>query len=579
MKRRININTVLIALIVFLVVFLGYSVYDTYFKTDEALETNIGPPYAEPKIERNVQMPLVDNESLYLNDEDGKVIDVYVTILQPDSDKYSTHDDLLAYTFSYEGVNKKPVAKAVFQIGDENGPKQGVLSMNPKVANAVLEPRGRSTSRSPYKSYKITLSDKAALWGGQKVLNLNFHPFDKSRVRNKLSFDFYETFPDIASLRTQFVRLHIKDNSKGVAGEFIDYGLFTHVEQVNKRYLSAHGLDREGQLYKANNFEFHRYFDTLKLKTDPEYDEDKFNARLEIRGNEDHSKLLNMLDDVNNYAMDIDEVIEKHFNRDNYLTWLASNIIIGNSDTVSQNFFLYSPQAIENWYFIPWDCDGAWGWIYENSVEEQNNLYSEWQYGIQSLWGSNLNNRFLRKKENVIQLDQKIEALMRLYNEDQINQFLSAYYPEVLKSQSEPADLIKLSSSPEKFAKSYNMLSSMPKKNYEVYKASKEKPMPFFQNPVEMKDGMAYFSWSNSFDLENDQLLYDLEVSTTPDMAHIVYSNLGLNGVEDFVKLEKGTYYMRVKVRDASGNSMIAFDSYTDLEGITYFGVMEVQVE
>ncbi|MBF4694199.1 CotH kinase family protein [Fusibacter ferrireducens] len=579
MKRSININTILIAIIFILILFLGYSMYQAYLDVDERVETHYEYPYAEPVIESSIQIPIVDNESVYSNDKDGEVIDVYVTILQPDSDKYSTHDDLLAYKFAYDSVNKKPAAKAVFQIGDENGPKQGILSMSPKVANAILEPRGRSTSRSPYKSYKITLSDKAALWGGQKVLNLNYHPYDKSRVRNKLSFDFYEILPNVASLRTQFVRLHIKDNSKGTEGEFVDYGLFTHVEQVNKRYLSAHGLDREGQLYKANSFEFHRYFDTLKLKTDTDYDQEKFDERLEIRGSDDHSKLLNMLNDLNNNAIDIDEVIEKHFNRENYLTWLASNIIIGNNDTVSQNFFLYSPQAIENWYFIPWDCDGAWGWIDEHSLEDRNSLYSEWQFGIQNLWGSKLNNRFLRKKENVVQLDQKIDELIRFYNEDQINHFLSTYYPEVLKSQSKPEALMRMNSSPEAFAKAYNLIPSIPQKNYETYEASKQKPMPFFQNPVEMRDGEAYFSWGNSFDLQNDQLVYDLEVSTTPDMMNIVYSALGLNETEAFLKLEKGTYYMRTKVRDTSGNSMIAFDTYTDLEDVSYFGVLEVQVD
>ena len=33
--------------------------------------------------------------------------------------------------------------------------------------------------------------------------------------------------------------------------KFKDYGLYTHIEQGNERYLAAHGLDPNGQLYKA----------------------------------------------------------------------------------------------------------------------------------------------------------------------------------------------------------------------------------------------------------------------------------------------------------------------------------------
>lgn len=579
MARRMNKILLILIIIVLLLLGAGVFIYDLFYNSNTIQQTASGPPFQEPDVASSAQIPITDNESLYSNDEDGKVIDVYVTILPPDNPKYSTLNDILAYKYSYDEVAETPAAKAVFQLGDENGPELGLLSADPNTANSIIEPRGRSASRTKYKSFKITLSDKVALWGGQEVLNLNFHPFDKSRVRNKLSYDFYEIMPDITSLRTQFVRLHIKDNSNGTKGKFIDYGLFTHVEQVNKRYLRSHGLDRDGQLYKANNFEFYRYADIIKLKTDPGYDEEAFNKVLEIRGNEDHSKLIDMLTDLNDYSNDIDDVIEEHFNRENYLTWLASNIIIGNNDTVSQNFFLYSPQTISNWYFIPWDCDGAWGWAYETTKDRGEPVYPEWQNGIQCLWGSKLNNRFLRKEENVKQLDKKIQELMKLYSEDRINQFLTEYYPEILKSQSTPEALMKLGSSPAKFAESYNLLPKIPKMNYDYYVKSKQKPMPFFQYPVEMKDGEAYFSWGSSFDLQNDQLTYDLEVSTTPDMQNIVYSKKDLNITEASAKLARGIYYMKVTVTDSDGNSMYAFDIFEDINDTDYFGVSEVKVE
>ena len=46
-----------------------------------------------------------------------------------------------------------------------------------------------------------------------------------------------------------------------------------------------------------------------------------------------------MLTAVNDTSNDINDVIEEYFNRDNYLTWFAVNILTGNRDTINQNFF------------------------------------------------------------------------------------------------------------------------------------------------------------------------------------------------------------------------------------------------
>lgn len=99
----------------------------------------------------------------------------------------------------------------------------------------------------------------------------------------------------------------------------MDYGLYTQVEQPNKRFLRNHGLDEYGQLYKASMFEFFRYPDALKLADDPKYDLSAFEEVLEVKGNDDHQKLLTMLDDLNNYSLPTEEVFAKYFDEENYL--------------------------------------------------------------------------------------------------------------------------------------------------------------------------------------------------------------------------------------------------------------------
>ena len=49
------------------------------------------------------------------------------------------------------------------------------------------------------------------------------------------------------------------------------------------------------------------------------------------------------------------DVFAKYFDEENYFTWLAFQMLTGNTDTTSQNFLLYSPQNSQKWYFISWD--------------------------------------------------------------------------------------------------------------------------------------------------------------------------------------------------------------------------------
>ena len=133
-----------------------------------------------------------------------------------------------------------------------------------------MQIRGKTSTRSPQKSYKISISNNEGYWREQRTITLNKHVYDSTRFRNKLSYDLLKTVPGAFSVRTQFVRLYVRDLTGGNAGaSFEDYGLYTQVEQINKTYLRNHGLMKNGQLYKANMFEFLRYEEAIKETTDP----------------------------------------------------------------------------------------------------------------------------------------------------------------------------------------------------------------------------------------------------------------------------------------------------------------------
>lgn len=261
----------------------------------------------------------------------------------------------------------------------------------------------------PQKSYKLSLNDSAGLWRGQSNIALNKSAFDATRVRNKLYFDLAKNMEHVPSLRTQFVRLFIKDETAG-ATQFEDYGLYTQAEVPTKKYLANHGLDRSGFLYKAISFnwepnELIRNFDDLEL------DVEAMDTVISCRGREDNSRLLEAMDAVNDMSRDINEVMDTYFDRDNYMEWLAFNLLMGNRDTTMQNYYLYSPLNGSKFYFIPWDGDASL-MRYESSIEDGQPV-ADWEWGISNYWGIILHQRFLKNDKNREDLQAVVEVLMR----------------------------------------------------------------------------------------------------------------------------------------------------------------------
>ena len=209
----------------------------------------------------------------------------------------------------------------------------------------------------PKKPYKLSLNDEAGLGRGQSNMALNKHAFDATRLRNKLYFDLAQNLSDVPSARTQFVRLFIRDETSG-ATQFEDYGLFTQVEVPTKKYLANHGLDRAGYLYKVISFNYEPN-DLIKNFDDPDFDLAAMDTVISCRGREDNTRLLEMIEAVNDTARDINEVIDAYFDRDNYMQWLAFNILMGNRDTTMQKYYIYSPLNGPQFYFIPWDGDAS----------------------------------------------------------------------------------------------------------------------------------------------------------------------------------------------------------------------------
>ena len=394
-------------------------------------------------------------------------------------------------------------------------------------------------------------------------------PFEVTRVRNRLSLELFEQMLHTTSLRSQFVHLFIN-------GE--DFGLFTQVEQYDQSFLENHGLDPNGHLYKAAFFEWARYPDNLKSKSDPSYDKDLFEQRLEFKTRDDHAKILQLLDDINNPDLDFSRLFDQYFNRENYLTWLAFNLLTSNIDTNSQNFLIYSPANSQTWYFLPWDYDGAWGFNRQPSRLDRQS--ARWQEGLSNYWNVSLHKRFMRIPQNRADLEQTMRKLSKtVLTKENIGTVLDRYQSLVETFISRPPDLTRLpteirTTTEAKVAEwlvEYHRLPSEIPFNEALYYAAVERPMPIFLGNPQQKTTSIRFTWSESEQLLGRSFTYDFELSSSPSFEDgtILEKRSGLSQLDlELSPLPPaGTYFFRVFIRSSETpetNWQLPFDTYFD---------------
>lgn len=519
------------------------------------------PPAYTPLSERAEASAVKDVAATYAVEDTTKVIEATIT----------TTDGV--YTFAQVNSDIDPdddfVPEVDAHFNAENYPDDGLL-----LNNAKIRLRGNSSRLAVQKSYRVKLNkanpSPYGLWRGETTLQLNKHPWDLTRVRNKLAFDLFTDIPHFPSLRTQFMHLTIN-------GE--DYGLFTHVEKMGKEYLTNRGLSTDGNIYKANDFNFNS--DT-RLQLDTTGNPLALNAFelvLELENdNKDHSRLIEMITAVNDETQAFDPVFEKYFDRNNYLVWLAVNILAGNRDTINQNFALYQPKDSTKFYFLPWDYDGAFGLEGQPDMAAEGVLNAPWQLGLGNWWGSPLHQRFIKDPARLQEIQQAVDDIYTNYlTEAKIQALLDRYKPlvEPLITRSPDLDHLPIvtSSATDEWAGEYARLVTTVTINYDLFNASLEKPMPFWQDAT-VEAGHILLTWDSSVDLQNDTVTYSIRVGSDPAFQTTVFSRDGVTGTSVEMPLQaNGTYYLKVTATDSKGNSQGGFDIYIDQNDTKYFGV------
>lgn len=517
---------------------------------------------------------LRDKDVLFEQDDETSVVTMYLTIRQGNAAEHTDHTwaEINAYSKYYYEDNQIPqyAVEGILQVGDENGPHQGELGYKLEAPNCIVKIRGQTSSRREQKNYKIELKEGKGTWRDQRTINLNKHIGEGLRFRNKLAYDLMKDVPQMIAARTQFVHLYVKDETEGGQGVFEDYGLYTQVEQLNKKFLANHGLDKNGQLYKINFFEFYRYEDVIKLSTDPSYDKTAFEKQVEIKGDEDHTKFIHMLQDVNDYSIPIEKTVDKWFDVENICYWMGFHILMGNVDTQSRNYFLYSPTNLNRFYFLSWDND-------DSLMRKENEILSwsdhgSWQIGLSNYWGVILFQRMFKNEDYRQQLINAIEDLKANYlTEGKIQQLVNGYREAVKPYVYQMPDMMHARLTEQEYDIVANAVSGEINSNYSAFYESLERPQPFFIGIPQREEGKLQFGWDNAYDFDSENITYSFTLGRDYTFEDPIYQEekVVVPHIETEI-LPPGQYFIKVEAKNESGYIQQAFDYYVIDSGKVY---------
>lgn len=466
--------------------------------------------------------------------------------------------------------------------------------------NATFRLRGSSSRFAAQKSYRIKLTKGVPLWRGESTLQLNKHPYDLSRMRNKLAMDLFRDIPNIGSLRTQFVGLSITNKTAANAPyASADFGLFTHVEKLGKEFLANRGLPSTGNIYKAEEFDFSTDARAkLVSALDANYkvtDKASFEMLLSLEAdNNNHLPLVSMVGDVNNTEIPFDVTFDKYFDKANYLTWLATNILLGNRDTLNQNFALYQPKDGTKFYFLPWDYDGAFGFENQPDQAAAGPLYASWQKTVANWWGVPLHRRFLQDPKHLAELELAVNEIYAAYLTQAKIRAKTDHYKALIQTTVMAApDVAQLPVLPNtlepalaQWDREANRLADAVQTNLANFAAALESPMPFWLSAhgIQTSAGNKIeLNWDPSVDLQGDAVTYTLQVAKDPNFVSLALPpvTVAQQGGEfpsyAIPMLPNGNYYLKVTARDSKGNTQIAFNN-VDVGTAHYFGVLAFAV-
>ena len=203
---------------------------------------------------------------------------------------------------------------------------------------------------------------------GYKKLNFSNGFKDASLMREKLAYDLFQK-TGIPAPHAVYAKLYLTVERK-YNQEYL--GLYTMIEQVNKRFLTDRFGNGGGLLVKpdgipdladlgANWKMYERYYELKSSKKTSD------TARL--------IQFIKFLNDADNNQFA--QEVEGLFNVDVFLRFLAVNALLVNLDSymgTGHNYYLYHNAATGRYEMIPWDLNEAFGNFQMGSAQQMLDL-------------------------------------------------------------------------------------------------------------------------------------------------------------------------------------------------------------
>ncbi len=524
--------------------------------------------------------PFSEEKSIYDKDEDGSIRHLYLIVqtgVNRDLDKEYSFADLNNYTDSELVEGEEPFCNVIMSEGTETSSVGlSLFGFGETDANGKITIKG-STEKIRLRSYQIKLYDRGGTWNDMKTINLLKNRNDLSRMKQKLGFDLLEELENIGSLRTGFVRLFVQDTTSEGSAAYQDLGIYTYIEQPNTAYLTTHGLDINGSLYRAENFTFAREPESLKEKDDPTYNRDDFEEVLNIRNADTHIKLLEMLDLLQDETMPMEELVGRYFNEENLLTYAAVNILFSNYNAFEEEYLLYSPQNSLTWYLMPSSFEDA---LYHLEGKDDQRIASSFE-GAGFLYNNLLYRRYLTTPGNLEKLRSKVEEVREVFSAEWIGQQTLTYQKSILKflySIPEIGLLPRAATYVEPYIAS---IPEIVEYNYQAFLANLQVPTAPTITEVERAGEGATFTYVTDDAQSGRVTQYHLEVSSSADFQVILFASAptfaGQISVEN---LPSVTTFARIVATDQTGQTQASSNVVEDTKGDTYYGcvVMERRV-
>lgn len=492
--------------------------------------------------------------------EDKGIYDVYEDDLehlylkvQPGKDAEQGDVFSFSYLQNYtEGdvTGVEPYADVILTEGDESAPTSVTgFGFGEFTANAKLTVKG-NTDRIESRSWQLKLYDRAGLYEGMKSFNLIKNNDDASRMKIKLGLDLASQLDSVASLRSKFVRLFVYDTTEGGLLQWEDMGIYTLVEQPNKTFLRAHGLNENAALYRAKNFRFEQQTE-IRAMDDPAYDEEAFESVLGIREATDHSKLLEVLAVINDPEVTSEALLSGSFNEDNLLTYAALSILMGNVEGTVTDYLIYSPENSQTWYFIPED--------FRNAFE-----IPEWQ-SYAYLMNNKVFRIYLKEEENRMKLSEKVAEIRLTLTDERITEIIAGYTKQLLPYIYSMPEIIQL---PIPAAEVEPYISALVDNIAQADDINYAVLPPYIEAYTREGDTVAL-----RFDSQ-ENLTYYAEISADRRFSEIT-ETIPINDGR-FEYGMAGSYYLRVVGVTADGERIVCGNISLDGLGRTIYGGVEI---